>query len=315
MARPYRLQEGECFYHITSRGDDRKKIFISESDYQRFLKYLAAAKEKYKFYLHAYCLMPNHYHLFIETTKPNLSRIMQYLNTAYSIYYNVRHKRCGHLFQGRYKSIIVESDAYFAELTRYIHLNPVRAGIVGAPGQYCWTSYNAYIKNKDDSCVDINRVKQFVGMNMREYEQFVEGAGEDYLDPFKNVCAGFMLGREEFIKDKLKRLQIDVESKDIAHKRAVKSIIEPSLIIKAVANYFKIHLQEVCFGKRRPMIAKKAAIYLMRRKTGMTNQQIGDMFAMKHAAVSMAANDFEKKMANDEELKSMVNRIVLNFEV
>ena len=107
MARAVRLQAEDCFYHITSRGDDRKPIFRSERDYQKFLEYLALGREKYKYYVHVYCLMTNHYHLLIETTLPNLSRIMQYLNTSYTVYYNVKRKKSGHLFQGRYKSIIV----------------------------------------------------------------------------------------------------------------------------------------------------------------------------------------------------------------
>ena len=109
-------------YHITSRGDDRKKIFINETDHQKFLAYLQIAQEKFKFYMYAYCLMGNHYHLLFETTQANLSRIMQSLNTAYTVYYNVKRKRSGHLFQGRYKSILVDKDNYLLELTRYIHL-------------------------------------------------------------------------------------------------------------------------------------------------------------------------------------------------
>ena len=124
MARQHRLQAPNCFYHITSRGDDRKKIFLNETDFRKFLAYLKKAKEKFNFYLYAYCLLDNHYHLLLETSQANLSQIMQYLNTAYTIYYNTKHKRHGHLFQGRFKSILIEADSYFAELTRYIHLNP-----------------------------------------------------------------------------------------------------------------------------------------------------------------------------------------------
>src|SRR4030042_1271433 len=109
MARPYRLQGEGLFYHITSRGDDRKKIFLSDYDFNKFLGYLKSAQDKYRFYLYAYCLMGSHYHLLIETTQPNLSRIMQYINSSYTIYYNKKRNKCGHLFQGRYKSILVEA--------------------------------------------------------------------------------------------------------------------------------------------------------------------------------------------------------------
>ena len=121
MARPYRLQIENGLYHITSRGNERKNIYLDESDCEKFLEYLVKAKERYKIYLYAYVLMSNHYHLLIETTTENLSRVMHYLNTSYTSYFNWKHKRCGHLFQGRYKSILVDKEGYFMRLIRYIH--------------------------------------------------------------------------------------------------------------------------------------------------------------------------------------------------
>jgi putative transposase len=136
MARPYRLQAEDCFYHITSRGNDRKKIFLNDTDFEKFLEYILKAKEKYDFYLLAYVLMTNHYHFLIKTTKPNLSSIMHYINGSYTTYFNVKRGRTGHLFQGRYKSLVIDADSYFQELTRYIHLNPVRAKMVKNPEDY-----------------------------------------------------------------------------------------------------------------------------------------------------------------------------------
>ncbi|PXF52054.1 MAG: hypothetical protein C4B57_11550 [Deltaproteobacteria bacterium] len=148
MARPYRLQAEDCFYHITSRGNGRKKIFLNNTDFEKFLEYILKAKEKYDFYLLAYVLMSNHYHLLIKTTKPNLSGIMHYINGSYTTYSNVKRRKTGHLFQGRYKSLVIDEDSYFQELTRYIHLNPVRAKMVKNPEDYRWSSYNAYVGRK-----------------------------------------------------------------------------------------------------------------------------------------------------------------------
>lgn len=314
MARPYRLQAEDCFYHITSRGDDRKKIFLSETDHKKFFEYLKTAKERFKFYLHSYCLMGNHYHLFLETPQPNLSRIMQYINTAYTSYYNVKRNKKGHLFQGRYKSILVEESAYFAELTRYIHLNPVRAKIVSYPYDYQWSSYKAYIQGKDDGLVDLDRVKQFLDMDFSQYSKFVEDA-KDYPDPCKNAYAGFILGSVKFIKDKLSLLKDDVESDDFSHKRAVKNIIEPKEVVNAVAAYFKSDPEQMCKSKKRPMTARKAALYLLRRKTGLTNAQIGELFGMKLAAVSKSALSFERQMAKDRKLKLAIEQISSKVEV
>jgi len=315
MARPHRLQAEGCFYHITSRGNDRKKIFLSGTDFKKFLGYLKFAKEKFNFYLYAYCLMGNHYHLLLETTQANLSRIMQYLNTSYSIYYNVKRKRCGHLFQGRFKSILIEADSYFAELTRYIHLNPVRAKLTDSPEKYHWSSYNAYLHSKPDTLIDKDKVKNLLPMEPSQYRHFVMEGLKENQDIFKNVYAGFILGRVKFVKDKLKQLQSDIELKDFAHKRATKNIIDPHEVIKAVADFFKLNPQYLRKSNKRPMTAKKTALYLLRRKTGLTNAQIGKLFDMKLAAVSKAALSFERRMAGNKSLIKAVNRITSKIEV
>ena len=138
MARPLRITYPGAFYHITSRGNERKNIFKSQRDREQFLIYLESATERYGAKIHVYCLMSNHYHLLLETPLANLSQIMRHINGAYTTYFNIKRERAGHLFQGRYKAILVEMDEYAQELSRYIHLNPVRAGIAEMPEQYPW---------------------------------------------------------------------------------------------------------------------------------------------------------------------------------
>lgn len=134
MARPLRITYPSAFYHITSRGNERKNIFRSNRDREKFLEYLETATERYNAVIHVFCLMDNHYHILIETPICNLSQIMRHINGAYTTYFNVKRARSGHLFQGRYRAILVEKDAYAKELSRYIHLNPVRAKIVETQG-------------------------------------------------------------------------------------------------------------------------------------------------------------------------------------
>lgn len=117
MTRPLRIEYPGAYYHITSRGNERKNIYINKGDRERFLAYLKSAHQRYGAVIHAFCLMNNHYHLFLETPKGNLSQIMRHINGAYTNYFNIRHKRIGHLFQGRYKAIIVEADSYAGELS------------------------------------------------------------------------------------------------------------------------------------------------------------------------------------------------------
>ena len=148
MARPLRIIYPGAFYHITSRGNEQRVIFKSQRDRKKFLSYLESATQRYDARIHAYCLMDNHYHLLIETPSGNLPQIMRHINGAYTTYFNVKHKRSGHLLQGRYKAILVEMDIYAKELSRYIHLNPLRAGMVELPEEYKWSSLPFYLKGK-----------------------------------------------------------------------------------------------------------------------------------------------------------------------
>src|SRR4030067_396555 len=153
MARPLRIEFKGAVYHITARGNERKKIYLSKIDYEKFLKYLDDTKKKYNVVIHCYVLMSNHYHLIIETPEANLSKVMHYINGSYTTYFNIKRKRSGHLFQGRFKSIIVDKDNYLLELSRYIHLNPVRAGIVEKPEDYQYSSYKTYIAKSENALI------------------------------------------------------------------------------------------------------------------------------------------------------------------
>ena len=125
MARPLRITYPGAFYHITSRGNERKEIYKTNRDREKFLSYLESATERYGAMIHVYCLLNNHYHLLLETPSGNLSQIMRHINGAYTTYFNTKRNRAGHLFQGRFKAILVDIDEYSKELSRYIHLNPV----------------------------------------------------------------------------------------------------------------------------------------------------------------------------------------------
>ena len=143
MARPLRIEFPGAVYHITSRGNERRSIFRSDRDRKAFLAFLANATRRFGWSVTAWVLMNNHFHLVIQTPEPNLSRGMQWLNGSYAGWFNDRHDRSGHLFQGRFKAFLIEKESYFAEVLRYVVLNPVRAGIVEQPEAYRWSSYRA----------------------------------------------------------------------------------------------------------------------------------------------------------------------------
>jgi len=143
MARPLRIEFSGALYHVTSRGDRREPIYDDDKDRLTFLSVLEEVVNRFNWLCHAYCLMTNHYHLVVETPEGNLSKGMRHLNGQYTQASNRRHGRTGHLFQGRFKGILVDKDSYLLELTRYVVLNPVRAGMVKHPGMYLWSSYRA----------------------------------------------------------------------------------------------------------------------------------------------------------------------------
>jgi putative transposase len=180
MTRPLRVEYAGAFYHVMNRGNAGEFIFKSKKDRERFIDCLETAVERFSLKVHTYCLMGNHFHLLIETTEPNLSKAMQWLNISYAAYFNRKRDRVGHLFQGRFKSILVDADAYLLELSRYIHLNPVRANLVENPSEYAWSSYGAFVgKRKAPDWLETEWLLSQFGRRVKsagkKYKEFVEG--------------------------------------------------------------------------------------------------------------------------------------------
>lgn len=145
MSRPLRIEFPGALYHVTSRGDRREDIFVDDTDRARLLAVVAQGLSRFDAGLLAYCLMGNHYHFVMQTRQGNLSALMRHINGVYTQAFNRRHSKVGHLFQGRFKAILVDREAYLLEVCRYVELNPVRAGMVVAPGDWAWSSYRAHI--------------------------------------------------------------------------------------------------------------------------------------------------------------------------
>jgi putative transposase len=143
MARPLRIEFPGAVYHVTSRGNEKRRIFKNDRDRKAFLDFLAETAKRFGWSITAWVLMTNHFHLVLQTPEPNLSRGMHWLNGSYAGWFNHEHKRWGHLFGGRFKAFLVEKEAYFTEVLRYVVLNPVRAGLATAPEKYRWSSYRS----------------------------------------------------------------------------------------------------------------------------------------------------------------------------
>jgi putative transposase len=227
MARPLRVEFPGAVYHLTSRGNDRQKIFLNDTDRELFLETLGQVVSRYGWICHAYCLMPNHYHLLVETPKANLSIGMRHLNGLFTQIFKRRHHRVGHLFQGRFKAIVVEKESYLLELCRYIVLNPLRVKSRIDPLSWKWSSYRATagLEAKPPFLSTDWLLGQFGrsrSIAQKKYRQFVREGRENR--PWEEITGQIYLGSEKFIE---KHIAEDEQIKEIP--RAQRRPIRPRL--------------------------------------------------------------------------------------
>jgi len=203
MARPLRIEYPGAVYHITNRGNDKKAVFKDDQDRETFLKILAFVNKRYHWLCHSYCLMDNHYHLMIETPDGNLSLGMRQLNGVYTQARNKRHNKTGHLFQGRYKAIVIQKDSHLLEVCRYVVLNPVRAKMVEKPEEWKWSSYRAtagYESPHPCLITDwiLGQFSRTRAKALKEYRRFVQwGIGKDSV--WNEVKGQTLLGEDDFV--------------------------------------------------------------------------------------------------------------------
>lgn len=278
MARPLRIEYSGALYHVTSRGDRREPIFEDDEDRLMFLRALAEVVERFNWLCHAYCLMTNHYHLVVETPDGNLSKGMRQLNGVYTQATNRRHKRTGHLFQGRFKGILVDKDSYLLELTRYVVLNPVRAGMVKQPQEWEWSSYQAMVGKAPTPTwlATDGMLAQFGKRRVdarRRYQQFVR-EGINHGSIWAELRQQIYLGDEKFVERMQKKAEM--QGDELSIPRAQRRAPAPSLatiagkhhsrndaIVAAyatgaysyreIAEYFSLHLATVGRVVRRRM--------------------------------------------------------------
>jgi REP element-mobilizing transposase RayT len=307
VSRPLRIEYPGAFYHVTSRGNERKTVFQSNRDREKYLSYVESAHDRYGAIIHAYCLMGNHYHLLLETPRGNLSKILQYINGAYTTYFNLKRGRSGHLFQGRFKGILVDKDEYCKELSRYLHLNPVRAGMVKTPLEYPWSSYRYFIgEDKKPQWLTTEFVLGDFGgegrRGFRGYREYVERGENKGLDnPLKKVIASTFLGGKGFI-ERIKLEYLERKEMDRRDLPALKKILTgPSLesIEKAVIKLV---------GRNDPLF-KKICIYLSYQHSGLNLREIGEYFGMQRSAISQLSRRFGETIKGNQELRKVLTKI------
>jgi REP element-mobilizing transposase RayT len=306
MARPLRLSFENAVYHITARGNRKEPIFYQNEDRKVFLDKINETFLKYSFGCFAYCLMDNHYHLFLRTLHPNISEGMHYLNTSYTNWFKARHKVVGVIFQGRYKSLIVDENTYGVHLSAYIHLNPFRAGIVKDLREYPWSSYPDYI-GRDPSPVELDTslvLGQFdndLETARRKYETYVI-ENRMIESPAKESYKGIALGGNEFLQSIKDRIEGIGNKREVPETKDVR-VYTAEEIIQKVMDEFSIKREEI-FNRKRGNFFRNMTLSLLKQFTSMSLKEIGELFQMDYAAVSQACKRYEDKVKHRGERRT-----------
>lgn len=324
MARPLRLEFEDAIYHLLGRGNARQRIFAGERDQLEFLRLLEASTKRFDVAVHAFVLMGNHFHLLAQTRRANLSRWMHWLMVSYTVYFNWRHRRSGHLFQGRYKSFLVEDGEYLLGLSRYLHLNPVRGAVLGAgtPTQrrgslraYRWSSYRGYAGLEkrfgfvEEELVLGELQASKKGERLR-YRRFVEeGLVREIENPFEAVQWQAILGSESFarkIQDRLRSLER--HGREVTAVRRAAKRVSPVEVIRLVAQSYVVPEDSLMKRGSYGLEARNVAMALVWQRCALTLREIGQMFGgIDYAAVAQRIRRINK--ANPTGLKKALRKM------
>ena len=317
MTRPLRVEYPGAFYHVYSRGNAGEKVFNGKRDKEKFLEYLGKVTERFAVVIHTYCIMSNHYHLLIETHEANLSAAIQWLNISYAVFYNKKHQRSGHIFQGRFKSILVDKDEYIKQLSRYIHLNPVRAKIVSEPLEYPWSSYSSFVgETKESEWLETGGLLGHFGRKLKEsitnYKSYVEKVNVEAIkNPNKEVSCGFVLGDDDFVKWVYKKfISSRGENKEIPELKKIRPQVSVDKVVKIVCDEFECKKEYILQKGRKRNIAREITIYIARDICGETGKKLGEYFGgVSGMAITLSYNSIFNKSCKDNKLKKKIDKI------
>ncbi len=333
MARPQRIEYEGAVYHVTARGNERRALFGDDGDRERFLRVLGESVASFEIRLYLFCLMTNHLHLVLETPRGNLGRFMHRLQTAYTVYFNHRHQRHGHLLQGRYGAVLVERDAYLLRLSRYMHLNPVfttalrrrpLAERLAVLRQYPWSSYRSYIgRERRRAWVDYAPILATVGApgtrQSGAYRRFVEAGIEQidagFLDEARlsRLCLGSEGFRARIQAWYERRLAGRLRPEDIAFRRTG-TRLPVARILGAVCAQRGI-AREALLGRRRDALDRALAARLLCDYGGLTQREVAAVVGLRSgAAVSAQLRNLAQRLSTDPSLRRQMAALVAELK-
>ncbi|MEF9426585.1 MAG: transposase [Candidatus Mariimomonas ferrooxydans] len=325
MARPLRIEYQGAVYHITCRGNEKKDIFRDDTDRKKFLDILLQSLTIYKVKLYSYVLMSNHFHLLLETPLGNLGEFMRQFNITYTGYFNKRHRRAGHLYQGRYRSILVEKASYLSILSRYIHLNPVRIKrMEKAPYEekikyltnYVWSSLPGYIKKrKKERHIDYAMVLEEYGGDTgrarNAYKQRIYADISEGIEIKDKIFSQSILGEEEFIewiKDTFIKKDHDRECPSLSEIQRYKQ--KDDILRTIEEETGKKGIKEISTEKGR---LRQMTMELLYRLGGLKGTEIGKIMGVGYTSVSQERRRLQERLQKDRKIRTLLSRIEMKL--
>ena len=315
MSRPWRIEYEGALYHLLSRGNEGKDIFVEDDDRLSFLDTIEQMSQRFEIDVFAYVLMSNHYHLLVRTRWANLKKAMHWFGTTYTQRFNWRHFRSGHLFQGRYKSIIVQNEAYLLQLSYYIHRNPLRAGIVKRLADYRWSSYKVYAYDrKTPKWLSTDLIlSQFEGEQdlYKSYREKVQKYAKEEKRLFEDLRHGLIIGSQQFVeKIRKKYLPSNLDSAMPQQSQLATAVDLENFLVQAemqldcnIADFVQAGRLSGVDKEKRDLL-----LYFIWQAGHLSNEQIGKLFGISYSAVSHTVRSFKAKLKKDQELDAKLNQ-------
>jgi len=309
MARQWRIEFCGALYHVLSRGNGRQDIFLSDDGRYLFLALLEELSERFNVEVYAYVLMNNHYHLLLKTIDANLSRAMQWFGTSFTRGFNLNNHTGGHLFQGRFKSIIVENDAYLLQLSCYIHRNPLRAGIIERLAEYQWSSYPfyAYKKEPPDWLKTQTILNQVAGADRHKaYRVQVQHYSDEEGSFWEDVKHGLIYGSQDFVADLKARFLEDKKDVELPQHNSLFREFDPDLLLTKASKILGFNLEAARNAKKIGTGEKDnrdLLIYLLWKTGRLSNREIGAYFGLTYSSISRRVKVINDRVSVEQKLR------------
>jgi putative transposase len=320
MARPWRIQFPGAVYHVMARGNNRQEIFLERTDQLDFLELLARFTTRFGPEIFAFCLMTNHYHLFLRTPQPNLCSAMQWLNGTYTNRFNRRHHRNGHLLQGRYKSVLVADEAHWLHLSAYIHLNPLRAGLAADPAGYEWSSFRDFTRARcrfpwlrPESILALYGASE--PEQRRRYRQQVLALAGIESSWWQEISDAVFLGtQEQWERLKQERPPRGRRDRVADYGSAPPRLIDIKTETARVARLFGVSAPEIAAGRRRDHV-RPALYYHLVEHCGLTGARVAEHFHLSEMAVSAGLTRLRHELTRNPALSDKIKELSLGSEL